>query len=87
MLVGRAIINTNNKTNVTVKILGHEFNRFNKKSFDVAVADTLDDFGVRGGDGGPPSVDPPPYSLRGECPGVVVIDNDADNAPANFKSN
>lgn len=42
-------------------------------------------FDVRGDEVEPPAIDPPHYSLRGECPGVVVIDNDVGNALANFK--
>lgn len=51
MQVGRAAISTNNKVNGTIKVLGHEFDGFNKMPFDVDVADTLEGFVVRG-DGG-----------------------------------
>lgn len=69
------------KTNKIINDTAYDFYYDSISVFD----NGNEDFDVRGCERGPPSVDPPPYSLRGECPGVVVIDNDAGNALANFK--
>lgn len=68
------------KTNKIINDTAYDFYYDSISVFD----NGNEDFDVRGCEREPPSVDPPPYSLRGECPGVVVIDNDAGNALANL---